>query len=194
MSPGFRPAAFTATIAAGACLALGGCSAEVNVGGGSDASGKEIAGEIRDDYAKKTGIALRDLTCEDVKPDVGEKFSCSGRNAHGVQVQIAGRVTDTSGGGFDYSWHVAKAIAPGVLYERALRRHLEESGVAISEVRCPVEVEVTVGATLRCTATDGNGSTRAVTLRLTDLDGGFEYSVAGENSAEGEGSSSARPQ
>lgn len=166
-------------------LAFGGCSAEVNVGGGSDASGEEIADEVRGDYAEKTGIELPRLTCEGVKADVGERFTCSGRNARSVELQIAGKVTDTGGSGFDYSWHVVEAIAPGVLYERALRRQLEEQGVAIAEVRCPVEVTVEEGAELRCQATDANGSSREVTLRLTDLDGGFEYTVDGGAARQG---------
>jgi Domain of unknown function (DUF4333) len=65
-------------------------------------------------------------------------------------------------------------------HERALRREIESGGVALAEVRCPVEVEVEVGATLRCKATDTNGSSRTVTLKLTDLDGGFDYAIAGE--------------
>jgi len=173
-----------AALAAVSCLAFAGCSAEVSVGGGSDASGEEIADEVRGDYADETGIALKRLTCEGVEANVGEKFTCSGRNARGVQLEIAGKVTDTSGDGFDYSWHVTGAVAPGVLYERALRRQIEEEGVALAEIRCPVEVEVEVGEELSCRATDANGSSRGVTLRLTDLDGGFEYSVDGEASSE----------
>ena len=163
------------------CLAFAGCSAEVSVGGGdSEASGEEIASEIRGAYADKTGIAMRGLTCEGAKAKVGPEFECSGHNARGAQLEIVGRVTDTGGDGFDYSWHVASAITPGVLYERALRREIEARGVALAEVRCPVEVEVKVGKTLRCTATDHHGITRAVAVKLTDLDGGFEYSVEGE--------------
>lgn len=174
-----------AALAIVSCLAFAGCSAEVNVGGSSNASGEEIADEVRSDYAEQTGIAMPRLTCEDVEASAGERFTCSGRNARSVQIEIAGKVTDTSGGGFDYSWHVSEAVAPGVLYERALRRQLEESGVAIAEVRCPVEVEVKEGAEMHCQATDTDGSTRGVTLRLTDLDGGFEFSVDGEAPGEG---------
>jgi len=174
-----------AAFAATSCLAFAGCSAEVNVGGGSEASGEEIAEEVRAKYAGKTGIELTRLTCEGVKADVGEKFTCSGRNARGVQLEIAGRVTDAGGDGFDYSWHVTGAVAPGVLYERALRRQLEEEGVVLAEVRCPVEVEVEVGEEVRCRATDRSGSSRGVTLRLSDLDGGFEYRVGGEAPSEG---------
>ncbi len=174
-----------AALAAASCLAFAGCSAELNVGGSSDASGEEIADEVRSDYVDQTGVALPRLTCEDVKASVGERFTCSGRNAHSVQIEIAGRVTDTSGGGFDYSWHVSEAVAPGVLYERALRRQLEERGVAIAEVRCPVEVKVEKGAELRCRATDTGGSSRGVTVHLTDLDGGFEFTVDGDAPREG---------
>lgn len=166
-----------------ACLALAGCSAEVNVGGSSGASGEEIAEEIRDDYDGKTGIGMTRLTCEGVEENAGERFSCSGRNERGVQLEISGKVTDTAGSGFDYSWHVSKAIAPGVLYERALRREIEAEGVALADVRCPVEVEVKVGAEVRCRATDRNGASRSVELRLTDTDGGFDYTVEGEGPA-----------
>jgi hypothetical protein len=165
-------------------LALAGCSAEVNIGGGSEASGEEIAGEIRKAYADRTGIELSSLTCESVNAEVGDRFSCSGRNGRSIQLEIAGRVTDSTAGEIDYNWRVAKAIAPGVLYERALRGSIEEGGVALAEVRCPVEVEIRVGSKLRCTATDRNGASRGVTLRLTDLDGGFDYSVDGERPAQ----------
>jgi Domain of unknown function (DUF4333) len=172
-------------VVAPCCLVLAGCSAEVNVGGGSDASGEEIADEVRGDYTEKTGIELTRLTCEGVEANVGEKFTCSGRNARGVQLEIAGRVTDAGSDGFDYSWHVTGAVAPGVLYERALRRQLEAEGVVLAEARCPVEIEVEVGEEVRCRATDRGGSSRGVTLRLSDLDGGFEYRVADGSSGEG---------
>lgn len=167
-----------------ACLALAGCSAEVNIGSSSEATGEEIAGEIKDAYAEQTGIELTGLTCEGVDESVGERFECSGRNERGVQLEISGKVTDTAGAGFDYSWNVSRAIAPGVFYERALRRDLEESGIGLAEVRCPVDVEVEVGAEVRCKATDRNGVARTVTLRLTDTDGGFDYSVEGEGPAD----------
>jgi len=180
-----RPPIVVAALALLACLAVVGCSAEVHVGGGdSEASGEEIASEIRGAYADKTGIAMRRLTCEGVKAEAGERFECSGHNARGVQLEIAGRVTAASGGGFDYSWHVSHAVAPGVLYERALRREVEARGIELAEVRCPVEIEVKVGRTLHCEATDREGVTRTVTVKLTDLDGGFEFSVEGEEAEE----------
>lgn len=175
-----NPPAAIAAIAIAACLALTGCSAEFNVGGGSDASGEEIATEIQSDYVDKTGIELPRLTCEGAEAEVGTKFSCSGRNENSLQLEISGKVTDTTADGFDYSWHVVTATAPGVFYERALRRDIEGQGIALSEVRCPVEVRIDVGSKLQCAATDRNGSSRKVTLRLTDLEGGFDYTVEGE--------------
>jgi len=168
-------ALLAALLAAG--LLLGGCSAEFSVGGDSEASGEELAEEIQGDYVERTEIELPRLTCEGVESEVGARFTCSGRNARSVQLDIAGKVTDTEADGFDYNWRVVEAVAPGVLYERALRRSLEEEGVAIAEVRCPVEIEVEEGTKVRCGATDENGSGRGVTLNLTDLDGGFDYAV-----------------
>lgn len=176
--------------AVAALAALTGCSAEFNVGGDSETPGEAIADQVREEYAGETGIELQRLTCEGVEEETGAKFECSGRNARSVQLQIAGRVTDASGPGFDYRWYVAEAVAPGVLFERALRRQIERSGVAIAEVRCPVEVEVEVGVELRCKATDADGETRDVTLRLTNLDGGFEYAIDGDEAPAGGGSSS----
>lgn len=167
---------------------LTGCSAEFSIGGGSEASGEELADEISSAYEKQTGIALKSLTCEGVDAEVGAEFSCSGRNASGVQLEIDGEVTDTESGGFDYNWKVVRGVAPGVLYERALRRQIEARGIALSEVRCPVEIEMEVGAEVRCTATDRDGASVGVTLRLTDLDGGFDYSVEGHGpEADGHG-------
>lgn len=164
-------------------LALFGCSAEFDVGGDSGASGEELAEEIQEDYVDQAGVEMRGLTCEGVEGDEGEKFSCSGRNERSVQLKISGEVTDAGGDGFDYEWRVTEAVAPGVLYERALRRQLEERGVGLSEVRCPVEIEVDVGEEIECEATDRNGATRTVELRLTDRDGGFDYNVPeGESS------------
>jgi len=162
-----------------AVFALAGCSAEFSVGGDSEASGEELAEDIKSDYAERTEIELPRLTCEGVESAVGARFTCSGRNARSVQLEISGKVTDAEGDGFDYNWRVTEAVAPGVLYERALRRSLEEEGVGIAEVRCPVEVDVKSGTTLSCKATDANGESRGVTLKLTDLDGGFDYSVEG---------------
>jgi hypothetical protein len=170
-------------------LAVAGCSAEVNVGGGSEASGEEIASEIRKDYADRTGVQLNSLTCESVDAETGETFSCSGRNDNSIQLEIDGKVTDAKADEIDYNWSVEKAIAPGVLYERALRSSIEKGGIALAEVRCPVEVEIRVGSQLRCTATASNGDRRGVTLKLTDLDGGFDYSVDGEGPAEGSATS-----
>jgi hypothetical protein len=164
-------------------LALLGCSAEFDVGGDSGASGEDLAEEIRADYVDQAGVEMRGLTCEGVEGNEGEKFSCSGRNERSVQLKISGEVTDASGDGFDYEWQVTEAIAPGVLYERALRRQLEERGIGLAEVRCPVEIEVDVGEEIECEATDRTGVTRTVELRLTDRDGGFDYNVPeGEDS------------
>lgn len=178
-----------AVLAAIAVVAMG-CSAEVNIGDGGGASGEEIAGEIRGDYEDQAGVALRSLTCEDVEGDEAETFSCSGRNENGVQLEVDGEVTDSeAGGGFDYSWEVTEAVAPGVLFERALRRELEARGINLTEVRCPVEIEMEEGAEVRCTATDSDGDSAGVTLHLTDLDGGFDYSVDGHGpEADGHGS------
>jgi hypothetical protein len=182
MRSSYRSAILAAALALLPGALLAGCSAELNVGSGdSEASGEEIASEIRGAYADKTGIAMRRLTCESVKAEAGAGFECSGHNARGVELGIVGRVTETGGDGFDYHWHVARAIAPGVLYERALRREVEARGVGLSEVRCPVEIEVKVGRVLRCKATDRDGVTRGVSVKLTDLDGGFEFTVEGED-------------
>ncbi len=188
--------AVLAALAALPFLLFSGCSASVDIGGGdNEASGEEIAGKVEDDYKGQTGIALTRLTCESVKGEVGARFECSGRNARGVQLEIGGRVTDTESGGFDYSWHVTKAVAPGVLYERALRAEIEERGVTLSAVECPVEIEVVEGATVFCEATDAGGTTRGVTLTLTDLDGHFDYKVGdeGEGPPPGEPSAPAEP-
>lgn len=172
------------------CLALLGCSAEVNVGSGSDASGEELAEEIQTDYVDRSGVGMRGLTCEGVEGNEGEEFGCSGRNERSVQLEISGEVTDASGDGFDYEWSVTEAIAPGVLYERALRRQLEDRGIGLAEVRCPVEVEVVTGREVQCEATDRNGVTRTVELRLTDRDGGFDFRVPEEEGPGAEGASS----
>lgn len=188
MRSGFKLAIFAASVALLVGLALAGCSAEVNVGTGSEASGEEIAEEIRDAYEEETGVGLSRLTCEDAESSVGEEFNCTGRNARSVQLEISGKVTETTDDGFDYSWEVVKGIAPGVLFERALREQIEAGGVALSEVRCPVEVDIEVGSEIRCSAADRNGAARGVTVRLNDLDGGFDYKVDGAN-ASGDGSS-----
>lgn len=175
-------------ILAAFAFALLGCSAEVSVGGDDQASGEELAEDIERDYESQTGIELRALTCEGVEADEGAEFECSGRNARGVQLEIAGEVTETEADGFDYTWEVVRGVAPGVLYERALRRQLESRGIALVEVRCPVEVEIEVGAEVRCTASDREGSSRGVTLTLTDRDGGFDYAVDGHGGeADGHG-------
>lgn len=175
----FEPATFGAVIVLASGLALAGCSAEVNVGTGSSVSGEKLADDVRGDYEDRTGVAMTTLTCEGVDGEVGAKFNCTGRNARSVQLEITGKVTDTDADGFDYNWKVAKGIAPGVLYERALRRQIEAQGVALSEVRCPVEVEIEVGSNVYCEATDVNGVNKDVKLRLTDLNGGFDYVVQG---------------
>lgn len=171
--------AVLAVFAAIPFLAFAGCSAEVSVGGGdSEASGEEIAEKIKPAYERKTGIALTRLTCESVKGEKGADFECSGRNARGAQLEIGGRVTGTEGDEFDFHWEVTKAVAPGVLYERALREEIEERGVTLSRVECPVEIEVEVGSRVFCEATDAGGVTKKVMLTLTDLDGGFEFAIA----------------
>lgn len=197
MAVGSRLAAMTAVsrrarlallnAAALASLTLVGCSAEFSIGDSTAgrASGEEIADEIRADYERQSGVELRSITCEDVERESGEEFDCSARNSRGVQLEIDGEVTDVEADGFDYEWQVVAAVAPGVLYERALRRQIEEQGVALAEVRCPVEIEMEVGAELTCTASDRNGASRQVAIRLTDLDGGFDYQVEGHGGEAG---------
>ncbi|MEZ5078884.1 MAG: DUF4333 domain-containing protein [Solirubrobacterales bacterium] len=174
-----------AVLAAIAVVVMG-CSAEVSIGDRDGASGEEIADDIRADYEDQTGVALRSLTCEDIEGDEAETFNCSARNENGFHLEIDGEVTDSDAGRFH--WEVTEVIAPGVYYERALRRELESRGIAIKEIRCPVEIEADVGAEIRCTATDGDGDSAGVTLRLTDEAGRFDYSVDGHSpEADGHG-------
>jgi len=173
-----RRAPFHALLAATATgLAFAGCSAEVSVGDGDQASGADIAERVEADYVEKTGIELPRLTCQEVEADVGAELACTGRNARDVELEIGGEVTDTTGDGFDYRWEVVSANAPGVFYERALRRLIEERGVALAEVACPTRIALRRGATVECSAIDRQGARRAVDVRLTDLDGGFEFGI-----------------
>lgn len=159
------------------CATLTGCSAEVSVGDKDQASGDEIAREIRAEYVEDTGIALPRLTCSEVEGEVGAPISCSGSNARDIQLDFAGKVTAVEGDGFSYRWKVASARAPGVFYERAARRLLEQRGATVADLRCPAQVDLRVGEQLRCELDVGSGSPRVLTIRLTDLDGGFQTAI-----------------
>jgi hypothetical protein len=159
------------------CATVAGCSAEVSVGGDDQASGESIAREIRKEYVADTGIALPRLTCSEVDGEVGAAISCTGRNARDIQLDLEGEVTAVDGDGFDYNWKIASARAPGVFYERAARRVIEQRGAAIADLRCPAQIELRVGAEVPCELVDGSGVERGMTLRLTNLDGGFDIAV-----------------
>lgn len=161
------------------CVLLAGCSAEVSVGERNQASGDKVAREIREEYVGKTGIALPRLTCTEVEADVGAEISCTGRNAREIELQIAGEVTATDGDGFDYKWKISEARAPGVFYERAARRQVEDRGIAVADLRCPTQVEMRVGAEFSCQITNAEGDQGRLNIRLTNLDGGFEWGIQG---------------
>jgi hypothetical protein len=165
------------------CATLAGCSAEVSVGDGDQASGEHIAREIRKEYTAKTGIALPRLTCTEVDDKVGAAISCTGRNARDIQLDLEGEVTAVDGDGFDYRWEIAEARAPGVFYERAARRVIAQRGAPVADLRCPAQVELRVGEELLCELDTGSGPPRELTIRLTDLDGGFDTSVSPPPSA-----------
>jgi hypothetical protein len=94
-------------------LAALGCSAEVDVGSESDASGKELAEQVQADYADQAEVEMRGLTCDGVEGKEGERFTCTGRNERRVRLTISGEVTDETADGFDYEWRVTEAVAPG---------------------------------------------------------------------------------
>jgi hypothetical protein len=159
------------------CSTLAGCSAEVSVGDKDQASGEHIAREIRAEYVEDTGIALPRLTCNEVDGEKGAAISCTGRNARDIQLDIAGKVTDVDGDGFDYTWKIASARAPGVFYERAARRVLAQRGAPVADLRCPAQVELRIGERFRCELDTGSGPPRGLTITLTNLDGGFETAL-----------------
>lgn len=166
-------------VAVAAVVVLGGCDAEVSIGGAS-ADGEELAEEIRAEYEDETGIALTELTCEDLDAEVGAELSCEGRNARDVELVVGGEVTSVDEGEDDirYRWTIVRAVAPGEVYAAAARRQLEaEVGEPLADLTCPERIVVAEGETVRCELVTTDGATLGATLRLTDRAGGFDIEV-----------------
>jgi hypothetical protein len=171
-----RPVAVLFAIAL--TLGLAGCNFYCSVGGSIPA--EELEKQVRLSYEDETGIVVKSITCEEADDDTGSPISCEAVNAGGVELTIDGEVTsyDSETEKVRFDWEVTRALAPGTLYGDAAATTLSENtGVPISEVKCPETIAVEKGAQVQCTAVAQNGDESKVTLILTDRDGGFRVQL-----------------
>lgn len=161
-----------------AAMTLAGCSFSCSVGE-KTASSSELNDRLTESYEERTGFALTDVACEEVKAEVGEDFSCTGTNEREIDLEIDGSVTSVeSGDEIKFGWDVVGASAPGELYSNEAEKTLEqETGRALNSVACPDRIPIERGAEVRCTVETAEGEELGATLTLTDLDGGFRIDV-----------------
>lgn len=172
--------AFPSIIAA-ACLGLTACSGEVSVGKPKDLTGEAVAKDLRQEYAdreKDTGITLTSLTCQGVEAEVDAVITCSGRNSKDIDLELTGVVTSTDGSGVDYRWRIAKAYAPGLLFERPLRPQVERAlRRPVRDVTCPVRVLVATDGRFQCAVELTAKARFVVDVRQTNSSGGFTWGI-----------------
>lgn len=169
-----------AVLAAFAALTAG-CSGEVRIGGPEALSGADVARELRaeyDDREKASGITLTALTCQEVEAEVDATITCSGRNSKEIDLELSGRITATDGDGFDYSWRVARAFAPGSLFSDPLRPQIERMvRRQVRDVTCPVRVLIREGGRFRCQVAFADRATFTADIRQTDDSGSFTWGL-----------------
>ncbi len=160
-----------------ACLLIGG----VGIAGCGESVIKddELTASIKQQYEEQTGVKMTSIECEEVKAEEGAAISCRAENDSDVSLELTGTVKgegEDDKWGFD--WKVARADAPGKLFEDAAMQTVSSKfGVAVESVKCPERITVEKGEVVHCEATDNKGETRGLTLRLTDADGGFRVTI-----------------
>lgn len=152
---------------------LAGCS--VSIGGPGTLEADEVERFVRSGYAEQTGLTLEQLSCGEVKAEVGAPVRCSGVNSRDVKITIGGAVREVKDDRARYRWDVTRAVAPGSLFEGALGPLLQRQAQApIGDIACPPEITVERGGRFTCTVA---GATRGdrwkVAVVLTDGDGQF---------------------
>ena len=84
-----------------------GCEASVSTGGDT-ISGDELSAQVKDSLEKQVGAPLDSVACDEVKAEVGEKFTCDGTEPNGNKIVIDGKITkaDPDNNTFSFSVEV----------------------------------------------------------------------------------------
>lgn len=154
-----------------ATLVLAGCSSEKTL------SQDEVTGSIKTQYQEQTGTELTEITCKDIKAEVGAAVSCDATNADGVELTIGGQVDKVGGDGEknDFTWQVEAATVPSEDFETAATDMIVQQMQEDAEsVTCPDMIELKEGNQVDCVAHMADGSERDIVLELTDQKGGFK--------------------
>jgi len=165
---------------AASTLFLAGCEFSCSVGGGNSVSSEELNTQVKDSYESETGGTLTSIDCQEVDAEVGEPITCGATNEAGVDLNITGTVTeyDADTDKIKFDLKVDSAMAPGTNYAEAAQRALaNQSGVQLTNFKCPDRVLLKKGNEFDCTAEDPNGAARTVTVTLTDGEGGFNANL-----------------
>jgi len=168
-----------AAVAASA-LFLAGCEFSCSVGGGNTVSPEELNTQVKDSYESETGVELNSIDCQEVDAEVGKPIICEATNENEIDLNITGTVTDYNSDTekIKFNWQVDSAMAPGTNYAVAVQRALaNQSGVQLTNFKCPDRVLLKKGNEFDCTAEDPNGAARTVTVTLTDGEGGFNANL-----------------
>lgn len=163
-----------------AAAALAMLGAFVMAGCASTINEDELTANIEKQFQEQTGTRLTSIECDEVKAEKGAEIACKATNENDMKLDITGEVTDNDKDddkwGFD--WKVARILAPGKAFEDAAAETVSrEFDVPLESVKCPDGIEVKEGSEVKCEATATDGSTRGLTLTLTDGEGGFRVAV-----------------
>ena len=161
-----------ATAAAGTVvLALAACGEEKKLEG-EDAA-KPIAAQSRE-----KGVALREVSCKDMKAEVGAALSCTALNPAGTKLVIEGSVTKVDGDRARYRYKAVGGTADGARLARQGRTLLERRvGQRAKSLTCPEKVRMPTRPSVTCTLETRDGLTFDVKL-IVDADGELELEVA----------------
>jgi hypothetical protein len=137
---------------------------------------------ITEQYPENTGgLELTSITCEEGNAEVDAKFTCTGDNDAGVELEIEATVNEVTDEKVDFTWSTVKSVSDGSVFADEAVATLQNQGYAVAEMDCP-EIEVKKGNEAVCDVTMDNGSAQTATITLTDDEGGFDVVTSGPGS------------
>lgn len=143
----------------------------------------ELTSNIKSQFKEQTDTELTSIECDEVKAEEGADVACKATNENDMKLDITGKVTGKNDdtGKWGFNWKVAGMVAPGKVFEEpAAETVTREFNVALDSVKCPDGIEVKEGTEVKCEGTATDGTTRGLTLNLTDAEGGFRVSLDGK--------------
>ncbi|MGE4427871.1 MAG: DUF4333 domain-containing protein [Solirubrobacteraceae bacterium] len=119
---------------------------------------------------KQQGVPLTEVSCkDDVKAEVGEPLSCTGKNPAGTVLRIEGKVSERNGDKARFEAKAVGGIANGATMATQVKQLLEkQAGQTAKDLTCPETIDIPTKEPARCTLTAQDDTRYGVSVTVDD--------------------------